>query len=354
MYVLVLIFAFFIHAGKDLPESLVEDAKAHHEASHRQDPHTLIEDSLRSVWSARGNAFDLVSGTFGVSILRLYKARDTGKVFVIAGDRFGLGKLKITISGQVEEEDQTLNQTYLRELQEELFGQLEEKESQFLKLEGRLTHVTGGVDAPGKTESSWLTLGPPIWRTHGWGPCISWIRYETGYEHEELQQAVQIMNENANLHFPVAEYFHAFEKMGPEEKKQQARSLLTKFSEANQETTVSLSDKASSFLESLRENPELPLPEGSGKTGFEFAQKHVHDYTEYKSFHLISLKDWMAFMLEQLDGTVEETVDIGEHELQKKDPLKNMTLFKYASDRRFHELMKTHQDYFMKLHQEVS
>lgn len=143
----VLFFVFLVRslqAVKPLPGDLSPEAEAHHSAAVGLNVSDSIPEILRSVWS-EDEAFSQVRGTFGISVLRLYVTKDTDEIFVIAGDRFGLGQLKVTMGGQIDAADETVSQTYQRELEEGYFGQLLDREVQPLTLEGRVTQITGGV-----------------------------------------------------------------------------------------------------------------------------------------------------------------------------------------------------------------
>lgn len=338
---LFILFAYSLQAVKPLPEDLSPYAEAYENAAADLNVSDPIPEILRSVWS-EDEVFSQVRGTFGMSVLRLYVAKDTDEIFVIAGDRFGLGQLKITVGGQIDPEDQTVAQTYHRELEEEYFGQLLDREVQPLPLEGRVTRITGGVFKDGE-----------IWKTHGWGPCIGWVQWESGYTKEELQEAIKIMNENAGLHVAVADFFHDFEKKTPEEKKGEAQALLAGFEASKSETTVPLTKVAADYLRQLTETPEAPFPEGSGKTGFEFAQKHVHAYTEYKSFYLLPLKKWWTFMQREQGISGERAVDFDvkngapEEVRGLEDVFQGKSLFtRFDADRCFYDLMQKNPEVF--------
>ncbi|PLX30175.1 MAG: hypothetical protein C0582_01320 [Alphaproteobacteria bacterium] len=75
--------------------------------------------------------------------------------------------------------------------------------------------------------------------THcGWGPCFGWYEVECGYSEKELRFSIDIMNQNADHHFPVASFYHQFEKLSHEEKKSTAAELLVKWKENPPEETI--------------------------------------------------------------------------------------------------------------------
>lgn len=140
--------------------------------------------------------------------------------------------------------------------------------------------------------------------THaGWGPCFTWMELETGYDIAELTQAVQIMNQNAALHCPVADFYHGYEDQSAAERQETARGLLAMWKgviekESPGSQLVSLHETVSQHLKRVAENGEAALPDGID-TEFEFAKHYVHDYTEYKSFYLIPLDNWLKFIATQ-------------------------------------------------------
>ncbi len=325
-FLLLILLCVRVFAVKELPEDFYEKAEQHQHISKSLAITTPIPDELRHVWNEELHS---VPGTFGMSVLRIYRCSETGAKYLIAGDRFGMNSLKVTIGGQIDESDKTVQEAYERELTEEYFSQLPRDKTNVLEIKSRKTHVTGGVE---QTETRWFT--------NGWGPCIGWIEVESEYKKTDLEKAISIMNENARLHFSVAEYFHALEEKSDQEKQSQAKELLENFKESPGAHIIPLLSEARAYLEGLSKNGSTPIPNDSCKTGFNFAQTYVHTYTEYKSFKLVPLDEWMEFMTYHLK--VKEEGQLSEEAAAPvPESLKDADLFqRFDADTKFYALMQ--------------
>ncbi|MAP24674.1 MAG: hypothetical protein CMM87_03980 [Rickettsiales bacterium] len=283
---------------------------------------TSLASGLR--WDQESAKWQTFHSNPGIAVLRIFQDRESDNQYIIAGDRFGSKQLKASISGGIDpDKDQRLSDVYNRELKEEYFGYLPVKESRTLTANSTLSKardfvVLGGFETPEMTVSvtamntilaeyedaavAPLTQIDPLsfQLTHaGWGPCFTWVELEVGYNIAELTQALKIMNQNADLHCPVANFYHRYESKAVAERQQGATDLLkvwtTALEKDQEDKPIPLHEKVMQHLKEITENGDAALPDGFD-TGFDFAKRYVHDYTEYKSFHLIPLDDWLRFI----------------------------------------------------------
>ena len=259
-------------------ETLVHYSPLEQEALRRlevlqnySDPMTLIPDELRTIFDPTAERIEekpsLGSGVIPGFIV-------DGVKYVIPGVRFD-GTVKLSIGGSVERTDRTIHDAICREYDEEFFGQL--PLTKFSYATEKL--IAGGFQ---------LQDGRIV--SEGWGPYITFFALETGYNLGEIQAAVEIMNVNAHLHFPVATFFSKISKLEASEIHSNAQRLLQAFESAAVKGSITpLKPEAKEMLLKLVENPAaLPIEGGFG----DFAKKYVHDYTEYSEFKLVTLDEF--------------------------------------------------------------
>lgn len=324
-----LILWFLAHLGVSMPP-IPEDyqglCETHHQTTHATtmdgDLDPLLAKGLRL--QEETQKWQPYQSNPGISVMRIYRDPHSNQKFVIGGDRFGSGQLKVTISGAIDlGSDRSVRQVYERELKEEFFGQLPLKETKEGK-DGPKLEVTGGFQ---QTAEGGFTHC-------GWGPCFGWHEVEHGYSEKELRSAIDIMNQNADHHFPVTSFYHQFENLSHEEKKSAAAELLIKWKEnPPEETIVPLKTNVYQHLQQVAKEGQTPLPDGY-QSGFVFAEKNIHDHTEYKSFHLIPVEDWMRFVQENF---LEKRED-GQEVYKLAGELEKYSLFtRFGADQHFYQ-----------------
>ncbi|PLX30176.1 MAG: hypothetical protein C0582_01325 [Alphaproteobacteria bacterium] len=130
-----LILWFLAHLGVSMPpipEDYQDLCKTHHQTTHATtmdgDLDPLLAKGLRL--QEETQKWQPYQSNPGISVMRIYQDPHSNKKFVIGGDRFGSGQLKVTISGAIDPgSDRSVRQVYERELKEEFFGQLPLKET---------------------------------------------------------------------------------------------------------------------------------------------------------------------------------------------------------------------------------
>lgn len=248
-------------------------------------PELAIPDELRTIFDPTAEQV-IEKPSLGAGIIRVFQV--DGEKYVIYGMRFGQAA-KLSVGGSVEEQDKTVEHAIERELQEECFGQLP------------LVNITY---AEQKMSAGGFQLEDGKIVSKGWGPYLIFFAIETGYNLAQLKEAVELMNINAGLHFPVATFFNEIEKLGAEHVSAQAQSLLQAFEEVNgKNSIVPLNPNAEAMLVSLVKEPKMLPVEG----GFGFAKKYVHDYTEYSEFNLVKFADFMGLQIKKF---AEEEIDL--------------------------------------------
>jgi hypothetical protein len=295
-------------------------------AQNYTNPEADIPDELRTVWKISkddGAVIKEVNG-LGVNVTQVYLDTNTNKKYVILGDRFGIGMLKVGIGGAIEADDHTMKAGFEREKQEEHFGQLPPVNSEYHELGDQKTIIAGGIC---KNEDTYASKG--------WGPNIGWVVTENGYVLADLETAVTKMNDNAKLHFPVASFFGMkasdFNDKSSEERSATAAELLSNFNAALEDHIVSLHPKVKAYLEALSSDGNAILPEGYADAA-EFSRQLVHDYTEYKAFYLVDLDDFFTMIDQNSDNSAavkakEEGIERGVNWSSFGLPNKAMTLF---------------------------
>lgn len=258
-------------------------AKAYQSALVYTDPNMPIPDDLRLMRDG-----DVAKSDIGAGIICIFKTDDN--LYVVYGLRFGK-TAKLTVGGKVEIIDRTAMDTIVRELEEEFFHQLPLKN--YILANKRA--MSGGFEED---------LNGNI-KLKKWGPYFKFFALEIGYQIEELEQAVEIMNRNASLHFPVATFFGELEKLNPEEIKIQASELLQEFENNAGPDIIPLRPEVTSQLELLTRDP-LSIP---AQGGFAFAKKYVHDYTEYSAFDVIPFTEFIESNMEKFTGEKDD-IDI--------------------------------------------
>lgn len=243
-------------------------------AQKYSDPETAIPDGLRTIFEPTIEPIKEKS-SLGAGIVRAFQT-DAG-IYNIYGMRFDK-TAKISIGGSIEATDQTVQDAICRELDEEFFGQLPLADIRYAneKL------IAGGfqLQEDGKIISA------------GWGPYLTFFAIESGYNLDQLENAVSLMNINAGLHFPVATFFNEIHELKASDIRSQAQSLLQAFEDVKaKQGIIPLKPEANEMLETLVENPSA-LPAESNFD--DFAKKYVHAYTEYKEFNLVLLADFIG------------------------------------------------------------
>lgn len=247
--------------------------------------------------------------SLGTGVFRLFNIN--GVHHVILGKRFGQ-MLKCSIGGAVDPEDKTLQDAITRELSEEYFAQL--PLSSNLELISTEPHQAGGITA----------VGGEI-KTAGWGPYFAFGAIDSGYTLEDIQASLEIMNANASIHTKLANFFgFNFEKMTAEEKQKGAQEMLDLFAQSTFSGFVDMSGEAKAALNAISENGEHDL----GEKAFDFAKKHVHTYSEYSTFQLMTYDAFNA--LAENDIT----------ESAKSKDYKRVTFWEDAARQHFNAILK--------------
>jgi hypothetical protein len=157
---------------------------------------------------------------------------------------------------------------------------------------------------------------------------------ESGYNIAELTQAVKIMNQNADLHCPVADFYHAFEQKSVAERQQATTDLLKSWTVAMEKEQLNkptpLHETVIQHLQTIAEDGDAALPDGL-HTGFDFATRYVHDYTEYKSFHLIRLDNWLKFI------AIQEKPDMSDENFLLPDLEEYQPFTRFGADQWFNQ-----------------
>jgi len=95
----------------------------------------------------------------------------------------------------------------------------------------------------------------------------------------------------------------------------------------------SLKKNVYQHLQQVAKDGQTPLPDGY-QSGFVFAEKNIHDHTEYKSFHLIPVEDWMRFVQENF---LEKRED-GQEVYKLAGELEKYSLFtRFGADQHFYQ-----------------
>ena len=311
--------------GEEHLETVRKYQKAVSDVRSLEHPSLSSNLALGLRWDEEERSWQTFQSNPGIAVLRVYQDQESSNKYIIAGDRFGSKQLKASISGAIDlDKDQQLIDVYNRELKEEYFGCLPVGESKNLTpglafSKTRKFVVLGGFEVSREVPASATTMSTPagyvgaaaapltqtesplFQSTHaGWGPCFTWVELETGYNVAELTQALQIMNQNAALHCPVADFYHGYQRKSAAERQKTAKCLLAMWKSAIEKESpgsqlVHLHVDIIKHLQTTAEDGDAALPDGID-SGFDFAKRYVHDYTEYKSFHLILLDNWLKFI----------------------------------------------------------
>lgn len=255
-------------------------------AQRYSDPESVIPAKLRTIFDPKAEQIE-EKPSLGAGIIRAFQTN--AETYVIYGMRFGK-TAKLSIGGSVEATDQTIQDAICRELDEEFFGQLPLANIRYA--DEKL--IAGGfqLQEDGKIASA------------GWGPYFTFFAIESGYNFDQLENAVRLMNINAGLHFPVATFFSEVKKLEASDIRFQAQSLLKAFEDViEKQGVIPLKPEAKEMLERLVENPAALPSEGNFS---DFARQYVHDYTEYSVFNLVPLTEFMGLAVKKFSENESE------------------------------------------------